>query len=206
MNSRDKAIVADLVRFRCMTRDDIAALHFNTVKHPITHANIVLKRLRRDGIIDCSKEWRQYVYFPIPSIKKDSAKINHFLAIVDFYKQLHQHEPPMLFVVEPKYGKGNPEPDVFMIWQRTPMFVEIQRSIYSDKVMKEKFSRYTRYYHDEQWKLESWQPQDKKVFPRVWIVSETKYNIDAPFKVAQSTDVRSFLASFAPSLKEGGKT
>lgn len=203
MNSRDKAIVADLKRFRCMTRDDIAAIHFNGVKHAITHTNRVLKRLRRDGIIECSKEWRQYVYFPSPSIKKDSAKINHFLAIVDFYKQLLQYESPKTFVVEPKYGKGNPEPDVFMIWQRAPFFVEIQRSFYSDKVMKEKVTRYERYYHDEQWKLEAWQPEDKKVFPRVWIVSENKYNIEATFKVAQSKDVAaaSFLNVTIPRIK-----
>jgi hypothetical protein len=80
-----------------------------------------------------------------------------------------------------------------MIWQRTPFYVEIQRSIYSDKVMKEKIARYEQFYHGEQWKLEAWQPEDKKVFPRVWIVSETKYNIEAPFKVAQSNDVASFL-------------
>lgn len=200
MNIRDKAIVSDLVRFRCMTRDDLVALHFSNVKHPVTQANMVLKRLRRDGIIECSKEWKQYVYFPSPSIKKDSAKINHFLAIVDFYKQLQKHEPPKLFVVEPKYGKGNPEPDVFMIWQRAPFFVEIQRSFYSDKVMKEKIARYEQYYHGEQWKLESWQPEEKKVFPRVWIVSETKYNIEAPFKVAQSTDVAGLMNNI-PRIK-----
>ena len=196
MNNRDKAIISDLVRFRCMTRDDLASLHFGDLKRPITQANMVLKRLRRDGVITCSKEWRQYVYFPIPSIKKDSAKINHFLAIVDFYKQLQKLDPPDMFTVEPKYGKGKPEPDVFMIWKRAPFFVEIQRSFYSDKVMKEKMNRYEQYYYDEQWKLEAWQRDDKKVFPRVWIVSETKYNIEAPFKVAQSVDVASFLNNY----------
>lgn len=197
MNSRDKAIISDLVRFRCMTRDDLAELHFGKLKNPIKDTNTVLKRLRRDRIIDCSKEWRQYVYFPIPSIKKDSAKINHFLAIVDFYKQLQKFESPEIFVVEPKYGKGQPEPDIFMTWREAPWFVEIQRSVYSDKVMKEKFARYAQYYHGEQWKLEAWQPDDKKkVFPRVWIVSETKYNIEAPFKVVQSVDVASFLNNY----------
>lgn len=47
MNARDKAIVSDLVRFRCLSRDDIAELHFSNIKNPITQANMVLKRLRR---------------------------------------------------------------------------------------------------------------------------------------------------------------
>lgn len=200
MNIRDKAIVSDLIRFRCMTRDDIVTLHFCNLRNPIKDANAVLKRLRRDGIINCSKEWRQYVYFPIPSIKKDSAKINHFLAIVDFYKQLQKYEAPKVFVVEPKYGKGNPEPDIFMLWKGAPLFVEIQRSFYSDKVMKDKMARYERYYHDEQWKLEAWQPEDKKVFPRVWIVSESRYNIEATFKVAQTSDVEGLLNNI-PRIK-----
>jgi hypothetical protein len=194
MNARDKAIVKDLTRFRCMTRDDVAELHFSGVKHPTTQANMVLKRLRRDGHIEVSKDRRQYVYFPSPStVKKDSSKLNHFLYIVDFYKQIAKVELPRIFEVEPKYGKGNPEPDVFMIWQRTPFFVEIQRSVYSDKMMQEKLQRYERYYYSEAWKLEAWQPEDKKVFPRLWIVTETQYNIEAPFKVAQSKSVDEFL-------------
>ncbi|WP_127532721.1 hypothetical protein [Paenibacillus kobensis] len=190
MNERDKAIVKDLTRFRAMTRDDVAELHFGGVKHPTTQANMVLKRLRRDGHIEVSKERRQYIYFPSPSsIKKDSAKLGHFLEIVDFYKQVAKVEEPRIFVVEPKYGKGNPEPDVFMIWQRTPFYVEIQRSVYSDKMMRDKLQRYEQYFHSEEWKFEAWQPDEKKVFPRLWIITETRYNIEAPFKVVQTQAV-----------------
>lgn len=32
LSSRDKAIIADLERFRCMSRDDIADIHFRNVK------------------------------------------------------------------------------------------------------------------------------------------------------------------------------
>jgi hypothetical protein len=195
MNNRDKAIMNDLRRFRCMTRDDIADIHFGGIKDRVKAANDVLKRLRRDELIDCSKEWRQYVYFPVPGIKKDSAKINHFLAIVDFYKQLLPFEKPLMMVVEPKYGKGNPEPDVFMIWRNTPFFVEIQRNFYNDKQMKEKIERYETYYALEEWKLESWQAE-KKMFPRIWFITDTKYNITASFKVAQTPDVASLLNQF----------
>ncbi|ASS66196.1 replication-relaxation family protein [Paenibacillus sp. RUD330] len=197
MNKRDKAIVEDLTRFRCLTRDDVADLHFGHVKHPITQANMVLKRLRRDGHIDCSMERRMYIYFPKPSIKKDSAKINHFLAIADFYKQIRAIEEPRTFVVEPKYGKGNPEPDVFVIWQRAPFFVEIQRSVYSEKAMKEKLDRYEAYFHSDLWKLEAWQPEEKKVFPRLWIISEKPWPVDnTPFKLIQSRNVEESLSLF----------
>lgn len=44
MRKRDLTILNNLQRFRCMTRDDIIALHFNDLKNPVTCANTVLKR------------------------------------------------------------------------------------------------------------------------------------------------------------------
>lgn len=193
MNERDKAIISDLERFRCLMRDDIVELHFKDIKNSVDRANKVLKRLRRDGHIDCSTSQRMYMYFPKPSIKKDSAKISHFQAIVQFYKQVSAIEKPRIFIVEPKYGKGNPEPDIFMIWRRTPFYVEIQRSIYSQKVMTEKMKRYERYWISEEWKNELWQPTNKKVFPLIWMLSDTTYNIDTPFKVFQTRTVNELL-------------
>lgn len=193
MNERDKAIISDLERFRCLMRDDIVELHFKDIKNSVDRANKVLKRLRRDGHIDCSTSQRMYMYFPKPSIKKDSAKISHFQAIVQFYKQVSVVEKPRTFIVEPKYGKGNPEPDIFMIWRRTPFYVEIQRSVYSQKVMTEKMKRYERYWISEEWKNELWQPTNKKVFPLIWMLSDTTYNIDTPFKVFQTRTVNELL-------------
>ncbi|CAH0126607.1 hypothetical protein SRABI133_00106 [Peribacillus simplex] len=43
------------------------------------------------------------------------------------------------------------EPDIFMIWKRAPFFLEIQRSIYSEKVMNEKVNRYVSYYMSNEW-------------------------------------------------------
>ncbi|MFN4173526.1 MAG: hypothetical protein ACK4HV_00270, partial [Parachlamydiaceae bacterium] len=68
-----------------MSRDDIIALHFGTLRQPVTAANTVLKRLRRDGHIKAVMDRHQYLYMPADSqIKKDSAKIPHFLKIVEF--------------------------------------------------------------------------------------------------------------------------
>lgn len=176
MIARDKAIIDDLERFRCLTRDDIADLHFSSVKNPINEANKVLLRLRRMGHIGVSKEQRKYLYFPDKSIKKDSSKIGHFLAIAAFYREIRTHESPYRFEVEPKLGgKGLPEPDVFMIWKKTAFYVEVQNSIFSAKVMQAKLMRYESFYASGEWQRAEWQPKDKKVFPVVWIVGKGKY-------------------------------
>src|SRR4051812_25190453 len=105
MNKRDLSILKDLERFRVLSRDDIAFLHFKHLKRPIKCCNDVLKRLRRDNQIEANIERQPYLYFVSPSpIKKDSAKIPHFLKIVDFYKTLLEYETPRIFNVEPKYG------------------------------------------------------------------------------------------------------
>ncbi|MGF7046419.1 hypothetical protein J2T13_000895 [Paenibacillus sp. DS2015] len=189
MNARDKVILNDLERFRCLTRDDVAELHFSHTKQPITQANIVLKRMRRDGLIKCSTERRKYIYFPYAlKMKKDSQKINHFLLIAQFYKDVRRSVTPKEFIVEPKYGTGYMEPDIFMIWKGTPFFVEVQRTTYTDKVMKAKIDRYELYYNSGEWQKESWQPKDKKVFPYVWIIGVGKYSTGIrPFRVIQNS-------------------
>lgn len=173
MTERDKAIIADLERFRCLTRDDVAELHFSGVKNRITETNKVLLRLRRDGRIGVSKAQRKYIYFPVPSIKKDSAKLNHYLAIAEFYRQLCRVQRPHTFEVEPKLGgKGLPEPDAFVIWRGVPWYVEIQRSVYSEKQWTEKMNRYEKYYLNGEWERAEWQPAERKIFPYVWIVGK----------------------------------
>lgn len=182
MKKRDLAILNDLQRFRCLTRDDIIDLHFSNLKQPVTCCNTVLKRLRRDGYIEVSTKQQPYLYFPAPSsIKKDSAKIPHFLKIVEFYKDARVHNEPKSFIVEPKFGKGYMEPDAFMIWKRGPFFIEIQRSVYSDKVMNEKISRYEAYFMNNEWKQEPWQPKTIKIFPAVVVITDTRYNIESPY-------------------------
>lgn len=180
MNSRDLAILKDLQRFRCLSRDDIIDLYFSHLKQPVTGANMVLRRLRLEGHLEVNTKVQPYVYFASPSsIKKDSTKIPHFLKIVECYKGLLKFEQPRSFIVEPKYGKGFMEPDAFMIWKQAPFFVEIQRNIYSEKVMSEKIKRYEAYFMSEEWKREPWQPVNKKVFPAVIMLTDTRYTIES---------------------------
>ncbi len=91
LTKRDKEIIADLNRFRVMDRDSIADIHFSSLKNPRQAANNVLLRLLRDGQIQRSTAFIPYVYFgPDVSMKKNSAKIGHFLAIVEVYKELRR--------------------------------------------------------------------------------------------------------------------
>ncbi|MBN6890033.1 replication-relaxation family protein [Cytobacillus horneckiae] len=200
MKTRDKEILNDLMRFRCLTRDNIIDLHFKDLKQPITSCNTVLKRLRRDGHIEANLNTQPFLYFPSPaSIKKDSMKIPHFLSIAQFYISLLKFELPKQFIVEPKYGKGFMEPDAFMIWKRAPFFVEIQRSIYSERIMNEKIKRYEEYYLSDKWQFEPWQPVNKKVFPTVLVITENNYNIQSPYiRFIQVSTVSELMKMFFP--------
>lgn len=123
---------------------------------------------------------------------KDSSKIKHFLAIVEAYAQIKAIEEPRMIEVEPKYGKGNPEPDMFVIWRKHALFIEIQRSYYNAKKYEDKFERYEKYYYSDEWKALPWQP-DKKIFPKVWIIGEQRFNWEPEFRVIQSKGVDDIL-------------
>ncbi|WP_054955064.1 replication-relaxation family protein [Paenibacillus dakarensis] len=190
MNARDKAIIADIERFRYLTRDDIADLYFGHTRHPITQTNLVLKRLRRDGYVKCSTERRKYVYYAADrKLKAESQKVAHFLAIAEFYKRIRADEEPRVFEVEPKLGgKGRPEPDAFAIWKGAPWFAEIQRSTYTERQMAEKLNRYEAYYNSGEWEQAPWQPANKRIFPYVWIIGAGRYDVGKrPYRVYQAS-------------------
>lgn len=199
MKSRDKAILSNLKRFRCMSRDDIIDLHFNGLKNAVTCCNTVMKRLRRDGHVDANITQQPFIYFPQPStLRKTSQKIPHFLGIVDVYKQLIHYEKPKLFKVEPKYGKEFMEPDAFTIWRRSPFFIEVQKSVYSKKIMQDKINRYELYFHSQEWHNESWQPKDSKFFPSILIITDKKYDITpSNLRIFQATSIHDFMDKLA---------
>ncbi len=201
MIERDREIIRALEKFKVMRRDDIAELFFSHAKNAVTQANRTLLRLRRGGYITCSPDFQhQYVYFPVPSIKRNSQKIPHFLEIVDVYKAMHSVKSPRRFDVEPKVGvKGSIEPDVFAIWKGTPMFIEIQRNVYSKKVMTRKINRYKSYYLGDKWRALDWQPADRKLFPLILIITDHIYDIDAQFKVEQVRSIGDFIARIKKS-------
>lgn len=197
LSQRDKAIINDLNMFRCMDRDSIAQIHFSGLRNPLHSANNVLKRLHRDGHIQRSTQFTPFVYFGQDvTIKKNSQKINHFLGIVDVYKQILKFEQPKIFLVEPKYGeKGTVEPDAFTIFRAIPFFVEVQKSAYSEKVMFDKLDRYEELVQSGIINNETWQRKDKKIFPKVLILSDTRYAIDNKysFKIYQAQSIDQFM-------------
>jgi len=201
LNKRDKDIIRDINRFRVMDRDSIAELHFRGLKRPQNSANSVLKRLVQDGHIRRSGAYgTPYLYLSMESsIKADSTKIPHYLEILKTYKEICKHEKPQLYIVEPKYEKGLAEPDVFMIFRKTPMFIECQRSVYSQKQIDKKFERYQELYDSKILDNEIWQPE-KKEFPRILVLSDTRWSIDGsyPFKVLQAQSFGQFLQSLKP--------
>ncbi|WP_242300248.1 replication-relaxation family protein [Bacillus cereus group sp. BfR-BA-01448] len=199
MKSRDKAILSNLKRFRCMSRDDIIDLHFHGLKNAVTCCNTVMKRLRRDGHVAANITQQPFIYFPQPStLRKTSQKIPHFLGIVDVYKQLIHYEKPKLFKVEPKYGKEFMEPDAFTIWRRSPFFIEVQKSVYSKKIMQDKINRYELYFHSQEWHNESWQPKDSKFFPSILIITDKKYDITSSnLRIFQANSIHDFMDKLA---------
>jgi len=182
-----------------MSRDDIIDLHFQGLKNAVTCCNTVMKRLRRDGHVDANISQQPYIYFPQSStLRKTSQKIPHFLGIVDVYKQLIYYEKPKLFKVEPKYGNEFMEPDAFTIWRRSPFFIEVQRSVYSKKIMQDKINRYELYFHSQEWHNESWQPKESKFFPSILIITEKYYNISSfSLRIFQASSISNFLNSLA---------
>lgn len=191
LTNRDKALIKDLNKFRVMDRDSIAELHFSNLKNPKYAANNVLLRLLRDGHVQRSIAFVPYVYFgPDVEIKKNSQKIGHFLAIVNVYKELKKLGNMGTILVEPKYGKKGDcaEPDIFCQYRQTNFFVEVQRTVYSEKQMNEKLDRYIDLFNSGIMAAP---------FPHILILSDQRYAIDNnyPFKVFQSDSFTNFVKS-----------
>jgi hypothetical protein len=202
LSMRDKAIIRDINRFRVMDRDSIAELYFADKKRPINSANAVLKRLVTEGHIRRSTAWgTPYLYLSAESsVKTNSAKIPHYLEILRAYKEICAFGKPEIFTVEPKYAKGLAEPDAFFIWRKTPFFLECQRTFYSQKQIDAKFKRYKALYDSGVIFNETWQPADRKVFPYILVLSESRWSIngDFPFKVVQAQSFWQFVESLKP--------
>ncbi|MCD4839753.1 hypothetical protein LRS37_12925 [Neobacillus sedimentimangrovi] len=181
MRKRDLEIIKHLEMFRVMSRDDIVDLHFKHLKNPIGNANTVLKRLVRDGQIEVSTMHSPYLYFPVGNhIKKNSTKIPHYLKLVQVYKDLCEIEPPTEFIIEPQYKKGLAEPDIYCVFKGTPLFIEVQNSIYSSKQMEDKIKRYELLKQSEL----------VKPFPTIIMITNTRYAIESDqIKVIQTPSI-----------------
>ncbi|MBJ8025841.1 replication-relaxation family protein [Bacillus cereus] len=149
--------------------------------------------------MDANVSQQPFIYLPQPStLRKTSQKIPHFLGIVDVYKQLIRYEKTKPFKVEPKYGKEFMKPDAFTLWRRSPFFIEVQKSVYSKKIMQDKIDRYELYFHSQEWHNDSWQPKDSKFFPSILIITEKKYDLNpSNLRIFQATSIYAFMDKLA---------
>ncbi|MED1202558.1 replication-relaxation family protein [Heyndrickxia acidicola] len=196
LTKRDVVIVKALNKFKVMDRDSIAEIFFSNLKNPEKAANNVLLRLMRDGQIQRSTAFVPYVYFgPDSTVKKNSAKIGHWLAILEVFKEVRRLGSVDTFLVEPKYGsKGTVEPDAYTNYRKTGFFVECQRTLYSDKQLKQKLDRYVDFFNSGV----------MAKFPHVLIISDHRYAIDGtyPFRVFQAESFTQFVESLKPEPRK----
>lgn len=196
VRNRDKEIVSHLEKFRCSSRDQIAELFFYHTKNPNTNANYALKRLRDRGYIDANLDKKPYVYFPKPnSIKKDGNKVDHFLAMVNVYIKMSQKLKIKRFDIEPRYKDAEVRPDIFTIFKGTPMWIEVQNSVYTHNVMKKKIELYQKYFDSDEYASLDWQPAgNPAVFPYIILLSDVKYKIETDdIQVIQFKTIDEFL-------------
>lgn len=199
MNKREKAIVESLKKFRVLDRDQLIALHFSHLKSAVLVCNRTLRRMRDRDQVSCDTSVQPYNYFSNPpQIRKDSMKLPHFKSITNFYLEASKFGTISDFEVEFKTGeKGSIEPDFFMVWNNAPFFVEIQRSVYTKKVMDAKLNRYETYFKEGEWKNGHWQGE-KSFFPYVLIISDHVYNglTREPLKILQAKDMNDFVRKY----------
>jgi len=136
--------------------------------------NRIMKRLCRDGYalpIPQVKD-RPYLYMPNPSvIHPQSPKIPHHLALADLYIQIGQ---PKIYEIEPKINDDY-VPDVYTRLD-TPIIVELQRTVISQKKMQAKVEAFVDSFYRKQ--------HDART---LWIVSDYVYNVKVPegFNIVQ---------------------
>jgi len=99
---------------------------------------------------------------------------------------------------ETEYDKGLAEPDVFTKIKNVPSFIEVQRNLYSQKVMDKKMKRY-----------EALKYSDEFIdgdFPVIIMVSEAKYKINSDdINVVQVSSINEFMNSINMRKKEDVK-
>ncbi|MGF9946094.1 replication-relaxation family protein [Priestia megaterium] len=193
MNHRDQEILENLKKFYVLDRDQLIQLHFQEQKQPITTCNRIMNRLASKGLVKVDRTTRPYNYFHNETnMKLNSTKIPHFKAITQTYLDLTHFTKPSIFEVEMKLGaKGTIEPDLYVVWNGAPMFIELQRNRFTIKVMQAKIDRYQAYYDSREWKKFTEQ------FPFILILSDTRYNIDTgSLGVYQAKDIQDFIKGY----------
>ncbi|MEN8702453.1 replication-relaxation family protein [Bacillus infantis] len=190
MRKRDLAILESLEKFKCLTRDQLAAMHFADNANPAVTANRVLKRLRMHQYITANtdRSFQQYTYFPNPpTIKIDSQKIDHYLMIAQGFIDMNRYAAVSDYKIEPKIDGGDFIPDATCSWLDNSWFLEFQNSLYTTKQLYSKIDKYVDYYEKGYWGKE-----------RLLIIGKVNLKLDAtayPFKIRQVQSIKELEAS-----------
>lgn len=98
-------------------------------------------------------------------IHKQSSHLNHYLAIADLYITLNQPEP---YEVEPFISEEY-RPDVSTVLDGTPVLIELQRSIISNKKMQEKVNNFVATHRKDSHKAKT-----------LLVITDYRYDLQAP--------------------------
>lgn len=182
MRNRDRRILEGLAKFRYMDRDILVRLYFRELKQPVTGCNTVMKRLRRDGYV-VGREWigarggRSLVYaLSEKGFGSGGGGIEHCLEVARFYCDVVEAGGELEWFETERRLRSGAVVDVWMKWRKTVFYVEIQRSVVSEREMKRKVERIRSGMEDG---------------GRIWIVSDKRYNLE---RVVQSRGVQDLLA------------
>ena len=174
-------ILGHFKTFPVSSRDQLLRLFCGGDRRKITKLNEKLRKLVDRGQLDVNKEILPYVYFGVPRrIQKRTNTLNHHMAIVDFWiwllegSRAYNCPDPVVVSYEHNFGRGKAKPDIILEWEGKTWFVEVQRSVISQKKMDKKMKMYEEVYVDGAYEKEF----------TVWVVTNKPYqlNTDIPTK------------------------
>jgi len=172
--NRNQEILDHLTKFQLSSRDQLAKLFFADNANPAKVCTAKMRVLRDRGLVEIQGEIEPYIYFIKPTyIKKRSAKLEHHLAIVDFYIELR----PKVLAIEKNFGKDLPIPDLIIELNNQVYFVEIQRTKITNNRIQAKIKQYERLY------IRGGYEQYSTTFPILWIYSLHNYTFKTNLSV-----------------------
>lgn len=184
--TKQEEIVRHFKTFPVSSRDQLLRLYFDNDKKKIRLLNDKLNKLRLKHLIRANTEIKPYLYFSSPPrIHRRSSRLDHHLAVVDFYIWLKEEaekrgEPaPEPLAVEYSFGRDLAKPDLVIRHQGEIWFVEVQRTVITEQKMKYKIKLY------EKTKEQGLHKEFGDDFG-IWIVAPKRYDIETDLKVYQS--------------------
>lgn len=146
--------------------------------------NEKLRKLVDRQQLDVNREIKPYVYFSVPRrIPLRSAALSHHLAVVSFFLMVESFSrrrnlsDPLVVALEQGFGKGYPRPDLILEWQNRFHYVEIQRTVTSNRRMQTKVKEYEKLVADAKYKEMS------ERFDSLWIVGSKRYQLDTKLPI-----------------------